>query len=56
MANEGRLPPWTTWWGKEEIARLLPDPRTRSRISIEQPRLPLSYYEQQIPVPDGWGK
>jgi hypothetical protein len=56
MANEGRLPPWTTWWGVDELARLLPDPRTRSRIAIEQPRLPLSYYERQIPVPDGWDK
>lgn len=54
MADEGRLPPWTTWWDEDELARLLPDPQTRSRISAEQPRLPLSYYEQQIPVPDGW--
>jgi hypothetical protein len=54
MANEGRLPPWTTWWDEGELARLLPDPQTRSRISAEQPRLPLTYYEQQIPVPDGW--
>ncbi len=23
-------------------------------VSAEQPRLPLSYYEQQIPVPVGW--
>lgn len=23
-------------------------------VSAEQPRLPLSYYEQQIPVPGGW--
>jgi hypothetical protein len=51
---EGRLPRWTTWWGEDDVARLFPDPRTRSAVSAEQPRLPLSYYEQQIPVPAGW--
>jgi pimeloyl-ACP methyl ester carboxylesterase len=53
-ATGGRLPEWTAWWDEHDIARLFPDPQTRSRISAEQPRLPLSYYEQQIPVPDGW--
>ena len=33
---------------------LFPDPQTRLTVSAEQPRLPLSYYEQQIPVPGGW--
>jgi len=51
---EGRLPPWTTWWDEDDVALLFPDPQTRSTVSAEQPRLPLSYYEQQIPVPGGW--
>jgi hypothetical protein len=54
MATQGRLPPWTAWWDEEDVARLFPDPATRSRVSAEQPRLPLSYYEQRIPVPAGW--
>lgn len=54
MVTEGRLPPWTTWWDEDAIGPLFPDPRTRSAVSAEQPRLPLSYYEQQIPVPAGW--
>ena len=54
LASDGRLPPWTTWWGEDEVARLFPDPPTRSAVTAEQPRLPLSYYEQQIPVPPGW--
>jgi hypothetical protein len=53
-AIDGRLPPWTTWWDEGDVAALFPDPQTRSRVSAEQPRLPVSYYEQQIPVPDGW--
>lgn len=53
-ATEGQLPQWTTWWDEDDVASLFPDPRTRSTVSAEQPRLPLSYYEQQIPVPGGW--
>ena len=53
-ATDGRLPRWTTWWGEDDVARLFPDPQTRSAVSADQPRLPLSYYEQQIPVPAGW--
>jgi hypothetical protein len=52
--TDGRLPRWTTWWPEDDVARLFPDPQTRSAVSAEQPRLPLSYYEQQIPVPAGW--
>jgi Alpha/beta hydrolase family len=54
MVTDGRLPPWTSWWDEDDVAQLFPDPQTRLRVSAEQPRLPLSYYEQQIPVPDGW--
>jgi hypothetical protein len=52
--TEGRLPQWTTWWDEDDVALLFPDPQTRLRVSAEQPRLPLSYYEQKIPVPEGW--
>lgn len=51
---DGRLPQWTSWWPEDDVALLLPDPQTRSAVSAEQPCLPLSYYEQQIPVPSGW--
>jgi Alpha/beta hydrolase family len=54
MVSGGRLPQWTTWWDEDDVALLFPDPQTRLTVSAEQPRLPLSYYEQQIPVPNGW--
>ena len=54
MVTDGRLPRWTTWWDEDDVEALFPDPRTRSEVSAEQPRLPLSYYEQLIPVPAGW--
>ncbi|MDG4801985.1 hypothetical protein [Micromonospora sp. WMMD980] len=53
-ATDGRLPQWTAWWDESDVAPMFPDPQTRSDVSAEQPRLPLSYYEESIPVPDGW--
>jgi hypothetical protein len=54
MAVNGTLPRWTDWWDEADIAPMFPDPKTRQTVIAEQPALPLSYYEQQIPVPDGW--
>jgi hypothetical protein len=51
---DGRLPPWTEWWDEADVAPLFPDPVTRAAVTAEQPRLPLAYYEQMVPVPAGW--
>ncbi|WP_246595140.1 hypothetical protein [Actinoplanes auranticolor] len=40
--------------GRDDVARLFPDADTRTAVSAEQPRLPISYYEQRIPGPAGW--
>ncbi|WP_327086179.1 alpha/beta hydrolase [Nonomuraea sp. NBC_01738] len=53
-ADDGSLPPWTDWWGPDRIAPMLPDPDLRERVVTEQPRLPLSYFTQRVPVPAGW--
>ncbi|MCM2413009.1 alpha/beta hydrolase [Streptomyces sp. RKAG290] len=54
MAVDGTLPRWTDWWDEADIAPMFSDPAMRQRVIDEQPRLPLSYYEQHVPVPDGW--
>src|ERR1022692_287237 len=51
---DGRLPQWTEWWDETDVAPMFPDPQAREVISTEQPRLPLAYYQEQVPVPDGW--
>jgi pimeloyl-ACP methyl ester carboxylesterase len=51
---EGRLPQWTEWWDESDVAPMFPDAKTRSAVSPEQPRLPLSYYEELVPTPAGW--
>jgi hypothetical protein len=53
MAVNGRLPRWTDWWDEADVAPMFADPMVRQTIIAEQPTLPLSYYEQHIPVPDG---
>ncbi len=53
---DGRLPQWTSWWGEEDVAALLPDPQVRAVVTAEQPRLPLEYYLEHIPVPGGWDR
>jgi pimeloyl-ACP methyl ester carboxylesterase len=50
----GRLPQWTEWWDESDVAPMFPDAETRAAVSAEQPRLPLSYYEELVPNPAGW--
>src|SRR5262245_37925658 len=55
LADEsGMLPRWTDWWDEQDVAALLPDETRRRAIVAEQPRLPLDYYTQEIPVPSRW--
>jgi pimeloyl-ACP methyl ester carboxylesterase len=50
----GRLPQWTEWWDESDVAPMFPDAETRAAVSAEQPRLPLAYYEEQVPIAAGW--
>ena len=52
--TSGVLPVWTDWWEEADVAALFPDVETRTRIEREQPRLPLSYFQDQLPAPTGW--
>lgn len=54
LAVEGRLPRWTDWYDEEQLAPLFTGAVMREEVMAEQPRLPLAYYEQLIPVPAGW--
>ncbi|WP_041841144.1 alpha/beta hydrolase [Actinoplanes friuliensis] len=54
IAVDGILPPWTTWFEEADVAPMFPDRAAREAMEAEQPRLPLAYYEERIPVPEGW--
>jgi pimeloyl-ACP methyl ester carboxylesterase len=52
--TEGWLPPWSQWWGDEELAALLPDPVVRQHFAAGCPRLPLAMFEEIHPPVPGW--
>lgn len=52
--DDGLLPRWSDWWPPAEIEQLVPDATARALVLGEQPRLPLSWFEQTIPVPVLW--
>jgi hypothetical protein len=54
LAVDGVLPPWTSWWGPEELAALVPDPADRADLSAQAPRLPQAFYDVAVPAPPGW--
>lgn len=51
---DGRLPPWSQWWDEPEIAPMFPSREVRAEVTAAEPRLPLDYYTEQVPVPAGW--
>ena len=54
MATDGLLAPWSRWLGADAMRELVPDERLRADLEAEMPRLPLSYFEATVPLPDGW--
>jgi hypothetical protein len=57
MASDGLLPPWTDWWPGADVGSLFPDEATRDAVLAEQPRLPLSFYEEtSLHNPPGWAE
>ena len=53
LADErGVLPPWTDWW--PDVAPLFPDPLVRAAVEADEPRLPLAYFDAEVPTPSGW--
>jgi hypothetical protein len=51
---DGLLAPWTQWWPDSDVAALFPDARTRRDLEAEEPRLPLAYFDAEVPTPPGW--
>jgi pimeloyl-ACP methyl ester carboxylesterase len=54
LASDGMLPRWSSWFGEDTMRELVPDARLRAALEEEMPRLPLSYFEASVPVPDSW--
>lgn len=52
--TDGRLPPWTTWWGPDVLAELVPDAALRAAIQAEERGLRPEFYDESVPVPASW--
>ncbi len=49
-----RLAVWSSWWGPQAMAMVVPDTGERRLIEAEQPRLPLAFFDEPVPVPAKW--
>jgi hypothetical protein len=54
LATGGVLPPWSRWFGEDAMRELVPDESLRVTLEREMPRLPLSYFEAVVPLPEAW--
>jgi hypothetical protein len=52
--GDGVLPGWTHWWPEDEVRALFPDAASRRAVEAEQARLPLAYFDEEVPAPPGW--
>jgi hypothetical protein len=51
LACDGRLPPWSEWWGVDAWASLVPDAGRRELLAAVLPRVPLAAVEELPPAP-----
>lgn len=54
LAVDGVLPPWSRWFGDDAMRELVPDDDLRAALEREMSRLPLSYFESAVPMPESW--
>ena len=54
QCTDGVLAQWLDWWPDGVIEELLPDPADRATLRADMPRLPRSFYDEPVPVPDDW--
>jgi len=50
---DGILPPWSRWWD-EDMSWLFPSVDVQAEFERGEPRLPLSYFNGTVAIPDGW--
>lgn len=54
LAKDGRLPPWSRWWGEGAMREVVPDEAARREIEADMPTVPLAYLEGAAEAPPGW--
>ncbi len=51
---DGTLLRWLDWWPTATVEELLPHAADREVLCADMPRLPRSFFDEGVPVPDGW--
>jgi hypothetical protein len=54
LSVDGRLPPWSDWFGSEAMTKLLGDDELILRLLADMPRLSLAYFMGEVPALDVW--
>ncbi len=54
LATDGVLPPWSDWFGPGVMQELIPDDEMRAAVCAELPMIPVAYFEDPVPMPNGW--
>lgn len=53
---DGRLRRWLEWWPDNVVRDLVPVAEDRRALLKDMPSLPRSFYDEPIPVPQGWAE
>ncbi len=51
---DGRLLPWLDWWPPQVVGELVRSLEQLEELRSDMPRLPRSFYDALIPMPDDW--
>lgn len=51
---EDTLPQWIDWWPPEVIDAMVPNQKDLNELRHDMPRLPRSFFDETVPVPQNW--
>ena len=54
VGPDRRLAPWLSWWEDALVWHMLPEVEQRQTIVAACHRLPVAFYDHDVPVPDSW--
>jgi hypothetical protein len=54
LEHDGMLPPWSEWWSRDTLERLVPDEPVRAAFVAELEPVPLRVFEETLPEVRGW--
>jgi pimeloyl-ACP methyl ester carboxylesterase len=56
IAQDGKVPPVSTWFPDDEWRKTIPEDEMRAAVEAELPSPALSWFTEELPLPDRWGE